>query len=129
MTEAALTARLAALSERFRCRALERLNRLQQLLAELRAEDPTAVSARLEARRLLHELTGGAGTFGLHKLGARAAQLEALLADDPAALPDALRAALPEMRHLASMEAMQGASAAEASELESLAPLTRRRQP
>lgn len=94
---------MAELRRRFRERARQRLARLGELVAALEGEGREAggegcVRAAAEARRLLHELAGGAGSFGFAALGARAAALEALAATDPARLAPALAAAVVEMR-------------------------------
>ncbi len=69
---------LAELRRRFRERARTRVGELRPLVAALaRGGDDDGVRRR--ARRLAHELAGGAGSFGHPELGRAAAALEALL--------------------------------------------------
>ncbi len=69
---------LAELRRRFRERARSRLGELETLVARLEAGKGDEADRR-RARRLAHELAGGAGSFGYPELGREAAALEALL--------------------------------------------------
>ncbi|GBD44039.1 hypothetical protein HRbin40_01522 [bacterium HR40] len=93
---------LATLRERFRARSRERLARLGMLAGLREGQRPAlAATATLEeVRRLLHELAGGAGTFGFPALGAEAARLEASISKAGDAPLAELRAALPRMEAL-----------------------------
>ena len=70
--------RMKVLRERFRLRAAEDRDALMQALER---------SDRAEMRRLAHDLSGTAGTFGFHEVGEAAMALEDRLAAE-AAEPD-----------------------------------------
>jgi len=72
-----LRAALGELRRRFVERSAGRIAELEELLARL-SDGPDAGAARA-ARRIAHELAGGAGSFGHPELGRAAAALEARL--------------------------------------------------
>lgn len=70
--------RMTALTEKFKAQLPDRLRALQELLDGV-VDEPENGDLRFDARMTAHKIAGGAGTFGLEKLGRLCVSLEAML--------------------------------------------------
>lgn len=93
--------RLAALRTRFLDRATIEAAELEGIASS--REAGASGPPQQQIRRIAHRLAGAAGTFGFAAIGARAAELEALVSDVPDSpeLADACRALVAEIRRMA----------------------------
>ncbi|MFP4510340.1 MAG: diguanylate cyclase [Spirochaetaceae bacterium] len=88
---------MSALTEKFNAQLPERLYTLQGLLDRV-LEDPENDDLRFEARMAAHKIAGGAGTFGLEKLGRLCVSLEVMLDQDQ--IPDGFSQAMAMLRDM-----------------------------
>jgi HPt (histidine-containing phosphotransfer) domain-containing protein len=100
MSETA-TAKLAALTDRFRQRALAERDELSQLAA-LFDRGEAMPSDRDNVQRIAHRLAGAGGTFGFPRISACAAELDTLATNAPTGhrLAESCRAVVIEIDRL-----------------------------